>query len=1623
MKTIWSLRAQAAVWIAACALIGCSSKKQTATTSSAVTCTQSTKDTKALALASVCVQDDDCPCGGYCDLGVCAHQCIADPDCASGQRCDLHGRCRASNDSSNVAPPPSGNIGNVNLPLVTGQLSTDARRVDFTVLGKPIDHLRVQADPGLLVSCKGATGTFAADCELDNIKPGPNTVYAKSDPASAPKGQKQFDLKLISAVQRLAVGFSAPPAATPAGPKAGVFKGTLEIDAAGLERAGADQPVTIQGDGEHVTAKVFSGSSGYLVAVDDALHLLGDEDTWVFKISKSGASWQATAPTRPYLDGAGSKIVVAPVFTSVSFDDALNAGFDLQLDGSLGHANGYDPGALVGRYQLALRRTGDLAQGAVAPQYPSDAAMPDATTAALAPLPWEAAAHAALATPFAPSFNTAFGTLSGGPGLWQCESTDNPYRKLCSSAGESPCNTASVDGGSIPCSTTSTTTCATLQSNYGCTVNSTQTACDFAAALWTPLDPAKAPSECAQGYLCWTAPGTPSDTDLSQLPNTLFNPSLTSTNYTVSGDLHCASGSGTAALGYFENFDSNKKNAEETLDACAEDLDRYFAGPATPPSSTGAAELASLAAGSKGCIDGSRFEPALAHALSLDLPAGMGVSGASDDTGSAIGLRLLYQFASVQAFVAREALASDNLTYVLGGGSKPISKNSRTLDKYLDASLQGWNLVLHPRIASALMGVSPTVLAKPDYRQWVAQQKLPGVPLPQHEEPVGLPVMFAQALVPQLKSAQALIRRARYTGGGQDAALKSANKAARYAVAVMALSEALAARAKPVKPAWWTRWTAAETGAYAALQSVLDEAEHLKNGDNPLGISDDDLPLHYFGNPQDPGSRFSAISDFLLGHTLSSSSGNSAWAPAAVARAQTLLDAAQSQWIALRTRQLGAVLSSNDAAARLDGIKKEYGDKIINLCGNQSWNADTIIDNWTGVGEYTPNSCFIDTSNPQCQILATDSQRSAQVYDLVTEADAEVALCVGYEARKQVGSTVQGMVPNAAINQVLKDGLAAVAVNGSGNSRLAQVTTTKGKGVNVPISQLYQIDYSQVPAQILQPILDACRAKYPTGRASLPTALDLGDSPLTTPIDPNCVQPGALGDDAVAVSSAQQDLDIARQDLATIKDKFQIQVNKCNDLIQDDKDLKQLETAEFATMTTLRSVKLAMDITSTELKASAELSKEFSLATMLSGPGEETSEALKFAAGQFDMGSLITQFEMDTVSDSFDLAVSQRERQGDIKQCFDDADAVLADAKSAGLQAKKAAYDFQNAVSSVGGDKLILDRAVREGKAAVAAEEARITLAGNARAPLTDERWVNQAVTQYQHDFRLAQRMTYLAVRVVEYELQQSLSARSQVLAAQRPSQLRSVLDNLITTGAGSVQGKQPSDLVLVISLKNELLKLAGGGGYSQNQRFADYLAAHKVVDDSGNYLGVAVPFTLAPTSPNAPAGSIKIFTNSDCAERLWSVSASVTGDKLWVGNDPSSFVRLDLQKSNTFFSQWCGTPSAGQPFQQASIYPSVNLFADPALGSPTGIQKSSEDPASAFSTARMRAFLNVSRADLEKDSYADGNTSELAARGLYGKYKIFISKDFLSDKGSPGLKLDNVDDILLRLEYVSVAK
>lgn len=384
--------------------------------------------------------------------------------------------------------------------------------------------------------------------------------------------------------------------------------------------------------------------------------------------------------------------------------------------------------------------------------------------------------------------------------------------------------------------------------------------------------------------------------------------------------------------------------------------------------------------------------------------------------------------------------------------------------------------------------------------------------------------------------------------------------------------------------------------------------------------------------------------------------------------------------------------------------------------------------------------------------------------------------------------------------------------------------------------------------------------------------------------------------------------------------------------------------------------------------------------------------------------------------------------------CFNDAEMHLVGADTQLKRIERAKLDLSRALLKFQNNQKVLDRLIVEGRRRVQNEKARdrASLWNNIWEDLYEGNKAEHAgkVSAHRTNMRRAQRMLYLVVRAVEYEWQVSSKYGPEVLKATTPAQLETVLTAIrADIGTGGIGGQPPEDRHVELSLKKQLLQLAGREGWpvgqhtlSDTRRFQALLTSPRYAhyDKSGAYDGQLIPFSIAPLGVLSlgDAGSIPILAGSQCGERIWSVNMTLHGENLMT--DGATYTSVQLLKKNTFYSQWCSDPGSGAPLQMSSVRPSLNLFNDPVEGGSVGTSNTNE---SEYARALVDAYFNVSRADFEKESYSEGSSEELAARALYGGYALFFPKERLSIDGSSGLRLNRIEDILLRFDYVSAAK
>lgn len=597
----------------------------------------------------------------------------------------------------------------------------------------------------------------------------------------------------------------------------------------------------------------------------------------------------------------------------------------------------------------------------------------------------------------------------------------------------------------------------------------------------------------------------------------------------------------------------------------------------------------------------------------------------------------------------------------------------------------------------------------------------------------------------------------------------------------------------------------------------------------------------------------------------------------------------------------------------------------------------------------------------------------------------------------------------------------------------------------------------------------ACLTRFAGARTVAPPSL-----PPPAEVDDGSCFRGSLGQSVLNVRSLTIAVQTANEQFDSLFNQYDIAMQTCNIQHAAADDLATAQGHHNRTMTGLRSAKFALDTVALAANTVRDCLNTSTIAAggaLLSAGGSVTvavgscvSGAIGAVATGLSNGLQLGMTETEQSHAVFSQDISDRAAY---RACVNDAGQFLTGARAATLAVAQARQDMLAAMYSFNQDVGAAQAAFDEGNMRLA------TVRDRQNTPPEFDDPLDLNVQTYRRQMRVARRVTFLAVRAVEYELQASLEAENGAIVAESPADLQVVLEQLrLTAATRRVQGSAPAETLTILSLRDHLLQLQDTSAASASeqtltptQRFRNVLQSEQyaVRNAAGVYLGQGIPFAIGPVGRQGTgaAQGISLLAGSDCAERVWSVNFSVLGvdtgaQPLVVGNDERTFIRLEVHKSNSFYSQWCD--AARTDYQTASFRPAVNLFQEPGVsGNITagGTVSSSSD--NSLTRARVRAHINVSREDFETSAYVEGSSAELAGRGLYGSYVLFIPAGSISTTGTtgatvadagttlrtdagttaatagdagtaatrstPGLNLGLVNDILLRLDYVSVAR
>ncbi|MBI4511047.1 MAG: hypothetical protein HY698_15545, partial [Deltaproteobacteria bacterium] len=1121
--------------------------------------------------------------------------------------------------------------------------------------------------------------------------------------------------------------------------------------------------------------------------------------------------------------------------------------------------------------------------------------------------------------------------------------------------------------------------------------------CPLMAPVLGPLSPAVA----AERTLCYD----PDDAGAMLLESRRFGDSALD----VSGDLECGDGRvphGVDLVGHADRArlaGTPKLVTAAMVKACMSELNEKPQAAFTGTGETAVSQAYRALYADHACFSPGHFYSALKTLT--DAPSGIEAGGAR------LFMRLLSQWVTLHGFLTKEGGQADSLAQVLASAvdldPEDAAATSETADlgALLDEQEKGWNLVLAHAHSAKLFTIPAASVLSPDYRSTGTTTK------PEHDQNVGIPVTLLEGATLHLQLAERYLDQAALSAysechdgtasGTRDQALARLGRVLRYTMSVEALAQGLydyttatlcwgscpagagtcgpAGRCADPKTGEWIRtsttwqdlWRKSQAEFQAIRERLVRQGDAIASCRSPLGFEERATPI-FFGDVTGSSSRFFASSDYLL----------YGWAAPAVQAALASLGEARSAWLQRRSSEI----QEDDADERRVDLAEQYGRELNALCGLYHIEPkDTLAALGEGPGQIPPASCFVDRRNSFCTV------DPAKIYSLATEDDVRFELCYWHN------------VKNYTFFLSDDDRTMAASWTTATFDKTSQ-TVTSG-GITKSIQYLYEEAYwpRQNHTSGARNALATCAADPAFGGVehSLPTPVD-GDPSI---LDRSDCYRGQLGEAFLGVTGAQTDVELAISNWNDSQERYENEMDHCLELEKEFAHYKDLLAAHQSHMAALRNAKK---------EAEAKSSLFGSWSKMLVGaftgnPGMAIGGLVDgvMASGIFGDSAEDIAEEMELAEQKFRDMEKLRSEEMNVKECYHRADQYKVGIDTEALKIQRALIE---AAISENRYRDMIDRVrqlLLEGNAAMARDAGR-------RVPsLLFHYWLDERVDRFEKDFQWARSLTYLAMRAVEYEFQQSVPLRGQILTAGHPDQLldaiRAMEREQITR---TINSRRPEEGILVLSLRSEILGLRdqassvpGERLWTSRERFQHRLwsEAYAVYDDNGTYLGQGIPFTLAETGP----------LELRCAEKLWRVTATIQGDQL--GEDAPA-APLFLMKRNHFSSQWCKGRGDGTPVQTGSMQPVSRLFhPDDRGGSEAAVLEKT--------TAMLYPWFNVRRSDFYRRGYEEGASEELAGRGLYGDYVLlFPWKGLLEPKhGSLGFPLEQVEDVLLRFDYLSV--
>jgi hypothetical protein len=511
-------------------------------------------------------------------------------------------------------------------------------------------------------------------------------------------------------------------------------------------------------------------------------------------------------------------------------------------------------------------------------------------------------------------------------------------------------------------------------------------------------------------------------------------------------------------------------------------------------------------------------------------------------------------------------------------------------------------------------------------------------------------------------------------------------------------------------------------------------------------------------------------------------------------------------------------------------------------------------------------------------------------------------------------------------------------------------------------------------------------------KVELPTCQNLQNTPIER-VPAQCLR-GELGEHVLAIHAAGIDAENARRDYDRALDRYAAAGEYCARRQAHHEESDQILTEHLRHVQHLRTERRAAAMMGGFLKnmvgmvvGAAVGSAEMAIGSWLDSVG--------MVAGQPEQQ--LAEAEQ-RAHEQYQIVVQQRSAELDLMECFHEADNQKFAIDAARDIIERAQQDVTLALFRLGAARDEVTALVAEAVGQIAVEESID------RTPPHHHFWLADHIDEYHRHLRHARRLTYLALRALEYESQQSLGLRGPILTARRPDHLDQVIDEIEARHQPMYQedGFNIGERPVVLSLRDEIMRIEDLASSSSRGPGDPLLTAEeafrvvlrspsaRIYDRNAQYLGQGIHFELLPGA----------WVETSCAERTWQVTASVQMDGTIVNN-----AVLVLNQENAFASQDCHSETRGE-LHVARIRPHHNLLIGET--SPNFTEPSQ------YSEMNVEAHMNESRESLR--NRPEGQHGGFAGRGLYGKHVLLFPKGKF-----PDAVLANVKDVLIRFDLVEV--